>query len=363
VTLKRPLLMQAGGADAAISYSALDMRALITRLFHDEGIVAPDVVFGTLKVTQRAAGANFSVDIAAGAAAIKGDDVSDQGFYVVESNAVENRVIPSPPVSGTRVHRVVARIRDRMHVGSWTDYEWVIEVLEDTGAGTPVLPPSAISLARVSVAAGQTSVLTGTHITDDRVSASLISAKFPIVDADASRPPNPYESEMIWRFDKKDYEVFDGTTWRLGKVAAARKTAPESLTSNTGFQDDDHLSLPVVANATYQMSAVLKYEAGTTGDLKTQWVGPAGASLVGAISALIVSAANDLDDYTLLVELADLKVAGGRGAGSTRAVQFSGILVTAGTAGTFKLQWAQNTSDAVATILHTNSWLMLQRVA
>lgn len=149
----------------------------------------------------------------------------------------------------------------------------------------------------------------------------------------------------------------------VGKKLFARKTANESLTANSVFQDDDHLSVSVAANAVYTMSAVAKYEGATTGDLKTQWVGPAGAALVGAISTLISSAASDLDDYTVLYELGDPKVAGGRGAGVIRAVQWSGVLVTGGTAGTFKLQWAQNTSDPIATIVYANSFVLLERVA
>lgn len=143
----------------------------------------------------------------------------------------------------------------------------------------------------------------------------------------------------------------------------ARKTATETITSSTAFQDDDHLSVAVAANATYLMTCSLKYEAGTTGDLKMQWLGPSGTALLGTISTLISTAASDLDDYTTGCELGDLKVAGGRGAGVTRGVQFNGIVVVGGTAGTFKLQWAQNTTDTISTILYANSYVLLQRVA
>lgn len=214
MTLHRPLWMQPGVGDPEMEYSALNDRVLVRALFHDEGIAAPDVVFGALKVTQRSAGANFSVDVAAGRAVIFGDDVSGQGMYVVESDAVENVTIPAAPGSGTRTHRVVAQVRDKLHNSTdWSTYEWTIDVLEDTGSGTPALPDSAISLATVAVSAGQVSV-TNSHITDTRTSACLISSKFPLVGADADRPPSPYTSEQIWRTDKGCVEVHDGSSWR-----------------------------------------------------------------------------------------------------------------------------------------------------
>lgn len=168
MALLTPVFTQPAGGDTAPSYSALDHRLqLISPLWAQEGVVSPH--FGLLKVSQRAAGANFSVDISSGWAVIIGDDVSLQGTYVCFSSAVENRTIAAPPGSGTRVHRVVARVNDRLHNGALAagTYTFTIEVLTDTGSGTPAVPNSAISLATVSVSAGQGSV-TDAHITDTR---------------------------------------------------------------------------------------------------------------------------------------------------------------------------------------------------
>lgn len=250
MTLKTPLLMQAGGGDTAISYSALDLRTLFGGLFAGEGVVRP-VADGSspLKATQRAAGANFSVDVSAGRAVVAGDDVSNQGPYMVESTAIENLVIPSPPVSGTRTHRVVAQVRDKLHNGAYTTYDWVLQVLEDTGSGTPAVPASAIGLARVAVTAGQSSVTTA-NITDDRVTAPVAAAKFPQVASDATRPGNPFTSELVWRTDALDYEVWDGSAWRrfginapyamLGRITSNQSvpdSTPTALQWNTEFAD------------------------------------------------------------------------------------------------------------------------------
>lgn len=171
MALLKPAWMQAVTGDPSIAYSAQqDRAAVLSALFSREGVIDPDA--GQLKVTQRSAGANYSVDIAPGRAGIFGDDVSDQGTYIVTSTAVENRTVPNPPASGTRTHRVIARVRDKLHNGVWTGYDWTIEVLADTGSGTPAVPASAISLATVTVAAGQASV-TNANITDTRPFASV----------------------------------------------------------------------------------------------------------------------------------------------------------------------------------------------
>jgi hypothetical protein len=236
VTLLRPVFMQAGGGDATFSYDAINFRNMLRALIRSEGILTPDVVAGGLKVTQRGAGANFSVDVAAGRAAIMGDDVTDQGVYIVRSDATVNLTIPSPPGSGTQVHRVVAQVRDKLHNGTYTTYDWDLEVLPDTGSGTPALPASAISLARVSVSAGQSSV-TDANITDDRTTANLVTAKLALVDADSSRPPNPYDSEKIYRTDKDCEEIADAGAWweipRRGGGGSAWTTWTPTLTAVT----------------------------------------------------------------------------------------------------------------------------------
>lgn len=275
MTLKRPLLMQAAGGDATFSYSALDTRAMLARLLHSEGIAAPDVVAGSLKVSQRGAGANFSVDIAAGSCLITGDDVSDQGVYLCESTAVVNVATPTAPASGTRTHRVVARVKDKLHNGTYSTYEWTLECLTDPGTGVPAVPASAISLATVSIAAGQASVQTA-NITDTRASASLISAKFPQVSGTTTRPPAPFESELGWRTDLKIYEVWTGSAWRAvgprvepvtAVNADAGTTTSTSLTTTlTGASNNVTVAFvaPQSGKALVRAMALLKSDVDTS---------------------------------------------------------------------------------------------------
>ncbi|TDD97648.1 hypothetical protein [Actinomadura rubrisoli] len=237
VTLKRPLYMQAGGGDTPFSYDAVDFRAILASVFNVGGVCNTSPA--DLKVTQRSAGANFSVDVAAGYAVIAGTDVAGQGFYLVQSTATVNLVVPPPPVSGTRVHRVVAQVRDKLHNGALAanTYDFVLSVLEDTGSGTPATPASALSLATVSVASTALNV-SDSNITDTRVNAVSTIGIGRWVGSDALRPPAPVDGELIWRTDKSYYEVAVSGSWRpIGLAAPAarlgRVTTNQSITNNT----------------------------------------------------------------------------------------------------------------------------------
>ncbi|GAA3957780.1 hypothetical protein GCM10023085_45360 [Actinomadura viridis] len=294
MTLKRPLYMQAGGGDSTFSYSALDNRDLLSGLMHQEGIVAPDVVYGALKVTQRAAGANFSVDIAPGRCAIVGDDVSNQGYYMCQSTAVENLTVPSPPGTGSRTHRVVARVKDKLHNGSWSTYEWTLEVLEDSGSGTPAVPASAISLATVSVAAGQSSVQDG-NITDTRLSAALISSKYPLVGSDSTRPPAGYDSELIYRTDRTTYEMANGGSWfeipRRNGGGAAWTTYTPALTAVT--------STPALGTGALREGAYIRYGPMVTvrANIKAGTSGASGGSGVYMVSLPVAAKALSVGEH------------------------------------------------------------------
>lgn len=243
MTLFTPLYLQATGGDPTFDYSAQLDRQLISSLFRGEGVIPPGgtnaLVTGGLKVTQRGAGADFSVDISFGACIITGDSVANQGNYLAWSDASVNRATPSAPGTGTRTHRVVARIRDKLHDGTATTYDWVLEVLQDTGSGVPAVPNSAISLATISIAAGQTSV-TNANITDTRSIAVLNAQRPPIVSSDAGRPPVPSAGDRVFRSDHGYDEVYDGSTWipisGRPEPVHARDTDAGTTTSTSGTE-------------------------------------------------------------------------------------------------------------------------------
>lgn len=155
-----PLLLQASGGDPAISYTGPDFRQLLD-VVTQSGVCT----MGSFRVTQRGAGANLSVDVAAGQASILGTSVTRQGKFLADSTGVVNLATITVPGSGTRTHRVILRARDKQASG--TAYGYSLEVLEDTGSGMPALPASSIDLASIAVPAGSASV-TNAMITDRR---------------------------------------------------------------------------------------------------------------------------------------------------------------------------------------------------
>lgn len=179
MTLYDPLIMQADVGDSDISYSAQNERQMLDGLVAVEGVIEDAATLaggtGALVVTQRAAGANMSVDVASGSCVILGDDVALQGKYMCVSDATENVVVPAAPGSGTRTHRIVARVKDKLHNGTYSTYEWLPDLIEDTGSGLPAEPDSAITLATVLVTAGDSSVV-DSMITDARTGMRLASA-------------------------------------------------------------------------------------------------------------------------------------------------------------------------------------------
>jgi len=357
MTLKRPWILQASGGDSALSYSGLDIRSVLDALIITEGAIG----LGSLRVSQRAAGANFSVDVAAGFCAITGDDVALQGKYLCQSTAVENLAIPSPPVSGSLIHRVIARVKDKTHNGSWTTYEWTLEVLADVGSGTPALPATAITLGLVTVAFDATNVVDG-NITSQPVNAFLWPTRVHQVGSDAARPPNPVLFETVGRTDLPGIrQVWDGAVWRLDASPASlykERTTDLPRTSTTGLADDTELTTTLLAGMNYKLEALLIYTASTAGDFRFQFLVPTGGSLNAACNALPSGSTGSSGDVSqdLMVEGAAF-IGGGSGATVMTARVFA--KVWSGSGGTFKLQWAQGTSDGTATILKQNSFMHL----
>jgi hypothetical protein len=115
---------------------------------------------GDLAVTQRGAGANMSVDIAAGACYVRGRHAFHQGVYRCYNDAVINKAITGAPLSGARRDIVYAKLYDNAYDASGLN-KWEIAVAEGVAGSTPadpMLPLTALPLARVTMAAGDTDV-------------------------------------------------------------------------------------------------------------------------------------------------------------------------------------------------------------
>jgi hypothetical protein len=142
MALELPLWLQAG------KYSAR-----LDRFFIEEVMRRQNRVFRGLVVTQRAAGANFSVDISDGAAAVKGTSQEFSGMYFLRSTAVENVPVPASPGSGSRTDTVIAVVHDPNSGGTAGD-NWIFDIVQGT-----VIPDNAIGIARLARTQSEPSIL------------------------------------------------------------------------------------------------------------------------------------------------------------------------------------------------------------
>jgi hypothetical protein len=158
--------LQALTGDTKIDYTAQDDRRAIAALTPNRGVVLQN----DLAVSARAAGANMSVDVAAGRALVQGTSIADQGAYMVQSTAVENVPIATANDTNPRIDLIVAQVYDRQADGG-TRYGWQPIPVAGTPASSPAapaVPNNALVLAHVRVAAKATSIVAA-DISDKRI--------------------------------------------------------------------------------------------------------------------------------------------------------------------------------------------------
>lgn len=197
--------------------SARQDRWLPDRIF-TEGI--SDVGAGQLAVTQRAGGANMSVDVAPGDGLIAGDSIADQGKYQVRVTAGVNVPIAAAPAAGTRVDLVVLQVHDSTADGGDPANDGAaVEVVTGTvDAGVPATPDSALPLATVTVAAGAGSVFDA-DLADQRTQLNAVTLDvgtqaIELTTAERDALNAPKAGTLVFNTDTDLLERFTGSSWR-----------------------------------------------------------------------------------------------------------------------------------------------------
>lgn len=128
-------------------------------------------------VSQRGAGANMSVDVAAGGAVVLGTENALQGSYHVVNDATVNLVVTAADATNPRKDLVILRIRDSFYSGANDDAQ--LEVVAGTPAASPAEPDldalgyeNYLTLAMIDVPASDTAI-TDSQITDRRYRAPV----------------------------------------------------------------------------------------------------------------------------------------------------------------------------------------------
>ncbi len=131
-----------------------------------------------------------------------------------------------------------------------------------------------------------------------------------------------------------------------------RKAATESITTDDTLSDDAEFFCDLEASSTYEVTFLLLVNAHATPDLKLNVTLPAS----GGANGVVIGPTAVLS----FVESADHVVAG---AAADEGLLVKLSVVIAATAGTFALQWAQNTSDGNATAVLLDSVMTVKKVA
>lgn len=140
------------------------------------------------------------------------------------------------------------------------------------------------------------------------------------------------------------------------------KSGTQSISSNTTLQLDNDLAVPVAANAIYTVHVMVLYGGPAAADLKMLFRTPTSGAFTGVAQALTGAGSAQTDNQNLPVTGNSSDVYGTFGSG-TQTFTMLGKLTTAGTAGNFQVEWAQNTSNATQVQVFGNSFLDLRRVS
>lgn len=154
----------------------------------------------------------------------------------------------------------------------------------------------------------------------------------------------------------------------LGQARVARKTADTSRANNATPADDPHLAFTVTANATYIVDGWIKYSALVDMDITVDWNVPSGALGEWTGHGMgLGTTAQSTSGYSIRTETNDVSqprnFSGTNTATGEYSVIIMGTLRVQATGGTYALQWSQGSSSATATVVYTDSWLRLTRVA
>lgn len=149
----------------------------------------------------------------------------------------------------------------------------------------------------------------------------------------------------------------------------AYKTADETVTSSTALQDDDFMTVTLVANTVYVVRNVFFIAGDDAADLKvnytvpsgtTGWMGqtalfaPAGASTASDANMVAYAVSGTALAFDLAIGIADTNFV---------VATVDGLMEVGGTGGAMTTRWAQVTSSGTGTTLKRGSYLLAQMVA
>lgn len=146
--------------------------------------------------------------------------------------------------------------------------------------------------------------------------------------------------------------------------AFKRKTANETVTSSTAFQNDNDLFFSVGANEVWQVEVVLHISsASDVPDFKWDFDAPGGGDTAVLQVTRLIFAATTSQDVGIEGNIGISGLGAGVIGGIDSPVVIKGLINVGTLSGTVQLRWAQNTSNANGTTVKAGSYLRAIRVA
>ena len=150
------------------------------------------------------------------------------------------------------------------------------------------------------------------------------------------------------------------------KTKVIKKNAQESVTSSTTFQDDDDFVVTLEASRLYLVRLLLAAAGATAGDIKLDWTVTGGvAQLTTRHCRGMATAQTNATDTTVRTVTYDLTTAVAYGVETTNGSIRETFLVetiVAAASGTLTLRWAQFVSNATATTVSANSFMLIDEL-
>lgn len=149
----------------------------------------------------------------------------------------------------------------------------------------------------------------------------------------------------------------------------AYKIADEPLTSSITLQDDNHMTLTLVAGGVYAIRNPVWVGGDDLGDLRVNYTIPNGTiGWMGQVALLNPAGASTASDANMVAYAvsgtsltSDLAI----GIADTNLVtaELVGLMEVGGTGGAFTVRWAQVTSSVIATTVKRGSFLEARRIS
>jgi hypothetical protein len=143
----------------------------------------------------------------------------------------------------------------------------------------------------------------------------------------------------------------------------ASKPAGTTRTNTTTLANDPDLSVTLATSSLYFLELLAPLTSPAAAGFKFGFTVPAGSTFAGYAVVSNTGVVNVFPYSTGGNPLTQSLIAATQGGGFDDMVNVRGWLTTGGTGGALTFQWAQNTSNAAATILRQGSAMLVRRVS